>query len=86
LPVRNAKGNAEFQGHGNAMGQPMVADVSWDNPNKLIWRALADPVEQPIRRQNPRHPIFLNRLFIQPLAFQENPLKNVAASVAISWL
>ena len=57
----------------------MAADVSWDSPNKPIWRALANPVGQPVRR----YLKFLNRFFIQPFAFQENPHSNVAASVVI---
>jgi hypothetical protein len=61
------------------MGQPMAADVSWDSPNKRIWRALADPVGQPVRR----HHKFLNRFVIFQFDFQDNPLKNAAVSIVI---
>jgi hypothetical protein len=61
----------------------MVAVAFWAHLNKLIWRALADPVGQPVGRLDHRTPIFLNRFLIQPLAFQENPHINVAVSIAI---
>ena len=57
----------------------MAADVSWDSPNKRIWRALADPVGQPVRR----HHKFLNRFVIFQFDFQDNPLKNAAVSIVI---
>jgi hypothetical protein len=61
------------------MGQPVAADASWARRNKPISPALADPVGQPVRQCHE----FLNRFFIFPFDFQDNPLKNVAVSIAI---
>jgi hypothetical protein len=61
------------------MGQPVAAAAFWAHHNKPIWRVLADPVGQPLHQNHE----FLNRLFIQLFTFQENPHRNVAASLAI---
>ena len=57
----------------------MAAAAFWAHHNKPIWRVLADPVGQPLHQNHE----FLNRLFIQLFTFQENPHRNVAASLAI---
>jgi hypothetical protein len=49
---------------------------------QLIWRASANPVGQPAPWPN-QYPKFLNRFFILPLDFQDNPLKNPAESIPI---
>ena len=61
----------------------MVAVAFWARRNKLIWRASAKPVGQPIGRHGQRTPKFLNPFFIFQLDFQDNPLKNTAVSIAI---
>jgi hypothetical protein len=61
------------------MGQPVAAAAFWARHNKPIWRALADPVGQPLRQNHE----FLNRFFIQFVCFQENPHRNVAALLVI---
>ena len=63
------------------MGQPGVAVAFWAHHNKLIWRALADPMGQP---PLPGRKI-LNPFFIFHQAFQDIPRKIAPDSIAIGW-